>query len=258
MIFDEKDEIVSIKIEYKGAKIFYNQVIAIQDIERLISRFDLSQEINKCKQCFTLKNNNVHEITLAGSRIKTLPESIGKLHSLKYLNLNYCYLEFLPDRIGDLKSLKQLDLSENKLKDLPDSLFNLNSLEILKLGRNPLGHLSESIGKLISLKELDISFNKLTSLPSSLTQLKALQILNIKLNPISISDYHEWFKLEKLKSRGVKVLESSNSYYQSIPVSGSRFPKPDSVCPECGSGNFETDDLSYWFCPDCGLDYTKG
>lgn len=254
MIFDEKEEIVPIKIEYKGAKIFYNQVIAIQDIERLISRFDLSQEINKCKQCFTLKNNNIHEITLAGSRIKSLPESIGKLHSLKHLNLHNCYLENLPERIGDLKSLKHLDLSRNQLESLPDSLFDLNSLETLKLNGNPLRQLSKLIGKLTSLKKVDISFTKLRSLPSSIIKLKALQELNIKLNPISDEKYDDWLMLDKLRSRGVKILQSSDSYYRSIAFG----PIPDSACPDCGSGNLETDDSSYWLCPDCGLDVTKG
>ncbi len=32
----------------------------------------------------------------------------------------------------------------------------------------------------------------------------------------------------------------------------------NSVCSECGSGNLETDDINYWYCPDCGLNYTKG
>lgn len=33
--------------------------------------------------------------------------------------------------------------------------------------------------------------------------------------------------------------------------------RSDSVCSECGSGNLETDDSSYWYCPDCGLDVKR-
>lgn len=194
--------------------------------------------------------------------MEKIPESIENLTSLKYLNLSANKIRFLPEEICKLKSLKQLDLSNNYLNSLSEYLFDLTSLEILKLNGNPLGHIPEWIENLTSLKVLDIGRANLTSLSSSISQLKALQELNIELNPIPgyFAVSADWVMLAKLRIRGVKIVKSADSYYRSVDPSYRRvyMDGSDSVCPECGSGNLETDDISYWHCPDCGLNITKG
>ena len=44
----------------------------------------------------------------------------------------------VPESIGNLKHLKFLDLSGNKIERLPDSLGNLTRLKTLKIKDNPL------------------------------------------------------------------------------------------------------------------------
>ena len=80
---------------------------------------------------------------------KRLPNSIGSLPRLKYLNLSQQKLVYIPASIGVLSNLIYLDLSENELINLP-----------------------ESIGSLLNLRLLNLRFNKLNSLPESIRNLK--------------------------------------------------------------------------------------
>ena len=161
----------------------------------------------------------------------------------------------IPENIGELRNLKELNLEKNDINSLPLSFFSLNSLKNLNLGCNRLNALPESIAKLTSLEDLDISLNNLETLPQSITNLKSLIRLNIELNPI-ISHREGWDLIKVLRSRGVEIIESRNSYYESLSTSLS--PDPELFCPACKSGNFETDSVSYWVCHDCGLNITKG
>lgn len=112
--------------------------------------------------------------------------------------------------------------------------------------------MSKSIKNLTSLEKLDISLNKLATIPSSMLRLKALQEVNVELNPIT--DNKTMSMLEKMKSRGVKVITSSEDYYKSLD----RDSILDLCCPICDSGRIETDDVNYWHCLDCDLQVTKG
>ncbi|KKM83847.1 hypothetical protein LCGC14_1305230 [marine sediment metagenome] len=115
--------------------------------------------------------------------------------------------------------------------------------------------MSKSISKISSLEDLDISLNNLETLPPSIIDLKSIKRLNIELNPI-ISYKEGWDLIKDLRSRGVEIIESDNSYYESLSPRLS--PDPNQFCPACKSGNFETDIYSFWVCHDCGLDVTKG
>lgn len=69
-----------------------------------------------------------------------LPQAIGKLTQLEYLNLgsNFTDLTELPHTFGDLSSLKELDLSNNQIHALPDTFGHLENLKKLNLEQNPL------------------------------------------------------------------------------------------------------------------------
>ena len=73
-------------------------------------------------------------LSLAGSDIETLPESLGKLVNLKELNLNHCRnLKQLPQSIAKLTKLKTLKLGyecRNLAEPLPDLSHLLPDLEI--------------------------------------------------------------------------------------------------------------------------------
>ncbi len=72
-----------------------------------------------------LENNRVVGLGLYECGLKTLPESITKLTSLKVLDLQGNSITTLPESIGNLKSLEYLNLMSNDLSTLPESIKTL-------------------------------------------------------------------------------------------------------------------------------------
>jgi Leucine-rich repeat (LRR) protein len=102
------------------------------------------------------------------SRIESLPDSIGKLHELRVLDLRACHnLENLGEGITKLGKLEYLDLSEcHLLVGMPKGLERLTQLRILKgfvvantNSKDPC-HLNE-LTKLDNLRKLGIVIGKL-------------------------------------------------------------------------------------------------
>ncbi|KAG5050761.1 hypothetical protein JHK87_002959 [Glycine soja] len=64
----------------------------------------------------SLRHLDVHFNELHG-----LPQSIGKLTNLEYLNVssNFSDMTELPETLGDLVNLRELDLSNNQIRALP-------------------------------------------------------------------------------------------------------------------------------------------
>ncbi|GMP54760.1 hypothetical protein CsSME_00019820 [Camellia sinensis var. sinensis] len=69
-----------------------------------------------------------------------IPKSIGRLNSLRGLNLSHNNLEGrIPTSLGNLKNLESLDLSSNKfVGEIPQQLKSLTFLEVLNLSDNQL------------------------------------------------------------------------------------------------------------------------
>uniref|UniRef100_A0A2N9IEJ1 Leucine-rich repeat-containing N-terminal plant-type domain-containing protein n=1 Tax=Fagus sylvatica TaxID=28930 RepID=A0A2N9IEJ1_FAGSY len=68
-----------------------------------------------------------------------IPNSIGKLWSLKGLNFSHNNLDHMPPSLGNLTNIEWLDLSSNKLTcEIPMQLADLTSLAILNLSENLL------------------------------------------------------------------------------------------------------------------------
>lgn len=86
-----------------------------------------------------------------------LPESIGLLRHLEWLDLSGMGLEELPETFWSLSELRYLNLSYNRFRHLPDRLNELSRLEWLLLYNKHLFQLPKSIGQLPFLKNLGIS-----------------------------------------------------------------------------------------------------
>uniref|UniRef100_A0A0R0E7X6 Disease resistance RPP13-like protein 1 n=1 Tax=Glycine max TaxID=3847 RepID=A0A0R0E7X6_SOYBN len=84
---------------------------------------------------------------------------LPKLRCLRILSLcQYTNITELPDSIGYLVLLQYLDLSYTSIKRLPDATFKLYKLQTLKLTNCKfLTHLPRQIGNLVNLRHLDIS-----------------------------------------------------------------------------------------------------
>ena len=145
-------------------------------------------------------------LQLLGLFIKVLPESIGELYNLSYLDLSNNSLTTLPESLFNLSNLKYLDCSNNRLKRVPDSIRNLESLEHLLLDHcfggtihGSINVLPETIGELTKLKTLGIGSNRLDILPDFIGNLDNLEVLRADNNGLTIlPDFIE--KLQNLQS----------------------------------------------------------
>ncbi|KAJ7949130.1 NBS-LRR type disease resistance protein [Quillaja saponaria] len=101
--------------------------------------------------------NCLRVLDLHGLNSRTLPNSIGKLNHLRYLDLSKNHeIVMLPPSITRLQNLQTLKLSHcYKLKVLPRDIKNLTSLRYLELDNcHGLIYMPFGLGQLISLKTL--------------------------------------------------------------------------------------------------------
>ena len=128
-------------------------------------------------------------LLLSSYQLTSIPESIGDLSGLNFLDLRNNQLTSIPESIGDLNNLTSLDLILNQLNSIPVSIGNLSGLKFLKLSYNQLTTLPESIGDLSSLVTLWLFHNQLTTLPESICNLPSDCYIGVDNHCLS-EDYH--------------------------------------------------------------------
>ncbi|KAF3775736.1 putative disease resistance RPP13-like protein 1 [Nymphaea thermarum] len=91
-------------------------------------------------------------LSLRGSQMDELPNSIELLLLLKYLDLSWSEVRQLPRSIGKLRNLQTLDLSYSKIEELPEEMGELCNLRYLGLERTQnLQFVAEGLGRLTNL-----------------------------------------------------------------------------------------------------------
>ena len=114
--------------------------------------------------------------------LRHLPKSFSKLTALDDLRIASPSLKALPDSLGNLKQLTNLELSEcYRLREIPHSISGLHRLQSLKVDLClALTTLPESFGNLKSLKTFRLfRCPEIETLPDSLTQLSSLKLFNM-------------------------------------------------------------------------------
>ncbi|PRQ20771.1 putative P-loop containing nucleoside triphosphate hydrolase, leucine-rich repeat domain, L [Rosa chinensis] len=115
-----------------------------------------------------------------GSRITAIDSDlVAHLKCLRTLNLSHNGIEQLPEEIGDLIHLRYLDVSGNdNLRRLPANVCNLYNLQSLRLDDcQYLEELPDNMGKLINLKHLHVDY-RLNYLPKGIRRLRNLRTLD--------------------------------------------------------------------------------
>ncbi|XP_062174622.1 putative disease resistance RPP13-like protein 1 [Alnus glutinosa] len=143
---------------------------------------------------------------------KVLHDLLPTLRCLRVLSLlKYKNFTELPDSIGKLKYLRYLDLSSTQVQRLPDSICQLCNLQTLILSMcEHLAALPRKMYKLINLQHLDISKTRITEMPEQLGRLKRLQTLTeFIIGKRSGSCIRELGKLTNLRG-SLSILEIQN------------------------------------------------
>jgi Leucine-rich repeat (LRR) protein len=104
----------------------------------------------------------VYKLSLAGTKLKEIPEAVFLMTNLQMLDLSKNKLSKVPPEIGRLKKLQFLSFYQNKIRVLPSEMNNLVNLSTLYLGRNRLTEVPAWFGGLGKLRKLDLSYNHLT------------------------------------------------------------------------------------------------
>ncbi|XP_021813012.1 putative disease resistance protein RGA3 [Prunus avium] len=109
------------------------------------------------------------------------PNLILQLKCLRTLNLSDNSIKELPEEIGELIHLRYIDLSYNDdLEKLPDTICGLYNLSTLCLRFcSKLKKLPENMGNLISLKHLYVTGCRVLELPKGIRRLTSLQTLDV-------------------------------------------------------------------------------
>ncbi len=156
---------------------------------------------------------SLKRLTLKYNQILEIPDWIGELTSLEYLNLNINNVPKLPNSFSNLHHLNELLLWKNELETLPEGIGNLTQLRKLNLRLNQIKKLPNTLTNLSNLVELDLHDNRLQILPESITLLKSLEKLNLSWNIL-----HELpDSIQYLSS--LKILDIERNELRSIPSS---------------------------------------
>lgn len=139
--------------------------------------------------CVIELDMNVPTTNGTNGLVGTLPDELGDLLNLEYLDLSHENLSGpIPNTIGNLTELVVLDFEGSQLTgSIPTSIGNLGQLRILILSNNQLtGSLPDEMGNLSELEFLVANENQISgSLPTTLGHLPNLSIIWLNKNQLS-------------------------------------------------------------------------
>lgn len=205
-----------------------------------ISVLDLGETKISIKDCPEFPK--LVELNLSSTGIKDI-SNICKIKSLEVLYLNMLFLTFLPETIGNLSNLTYLELCFEEGIKFPESFKNLVNLkelivfgasnfimpeffaELQQLERldfiecNQVKNLPTNIGKLTHLKIIDIEDSEIQKIPESICNCLNLEKLNLSYGTIK-SLPKNFSKLINLRE-----LDLSHNQIQELPVNFGKLKK---------------------------------
>ncbi|KAJ0181631.1 hypothetical protein K1T71_002353 [Dendrolimus kikuchii] len=122
---------------------------------------------------------------LSKNRFSEIPDELTTYIYLEKLLLSQNIIRNVPEAVGGLQSLTYLDLSSNQLTELPREVCQM-PLQVLLVPDNMLSTLPKEIGKMTSLAELDASNNRLTQVPMTLGDCAGLRALDLSNNQLGL------------------------------------------------------------------------
>ena len=163
-----------------------------------------------------------------------IPEEIGLLTQLSYLDLKYNSIIELPKEVGALLQLQKLDLSHNNISMIPHEFCLMKTITWLDLSHNSLQELPQGFGTLTSLIILRASHNMLSKLPVTFHHLQSLEELllasnkfheidcNAALPRIRVLDFEanriRYLPLQVVEMQSLQYLNLRHNNIKSLPL----------------------------------------
>ncbi|CAI0453378.1 unnamed protein product [Linum tenue] len=133
---------------------------------------------DKVLQNIFLKLTRLRVLSLSGYRMTRLPDAIGDLKHLRYLNFSLAVFHKLPDSLCSLYNLEILILHKCKnIQALPDMIHKLKQLQIMDVSGTQIRKLPDSFFCLINLCSLDVTETLLQEMPPEMSNLANLRNL---------------------------------------------------------------------------------
>jgi len=123
---------------------------------------------------------NLHQLKslcMMDNKLSRIPDQIGQIKNLNYLNLSANFLKFLPSALKNLSNLTNLIVDGNALTRFPPCLRYLTNLETLSCMENKITEIPEWIELMINLKVLKLNSNLIAGIPDGLCRLAELEKL---------------------------------------------------------------------------------
>lgn len=134
----------------------------------------------------TVQNNRVTRLDLSDNNLSgDIPEAIGDLDSLSFLDFCHDTILSLPNTIGSLSTLDTLALFATVIDTLPAEIGNLHDLKYLSFSYTQIRYLPEEIGGLTKLEYLLGYHGKLRNIPGTIGNLISLKVIDLQVNEIS-------------------------------------------------------------------------
>jgi Leucine-rich repeat (LRR) protein len=116
-------------------------------------------------------------------------------------------LTSIPENLGMLSGLLYLDLHSNRLTEIPDDLILLKHLKVLHLHANRLEKLPANFGQLKNLEELDVSQNLIAYMPDGIHKCTKLRHVRYNANRVMVMGV---FPVPRLEDTTVKSFKEDD------------------------------------------------
>ncbi|GLT95466.1 hypothetical protein SLE2022_131460 [Rubroshorea leprosula] len=208
-----------------------------------LKRFEVLKEKKNLRTLLQLKWDDKIYLSHLSKEV-----AVGILPKLKCLRvLSLCRVEELPNSIGDLKHLRYINLSHSNIQSLPESVGSLLFLQTLILHScTALTRLPATIGNLTELHYLDLtSTPSLTEIPLEVAKLKSL----VLLTKFILGKADSGLRLKELKNlTGLQGRLSISNLHNLSEIEDAKDVK---LC------NLKLDDLSLEWASVCSDSQTK-
>lgn len=194
------DSIIELYLEFPDEKIrpILDQIGTLINLEFLsiVGSFKLHENIRDLKKLtrlflegkFELPSEfgdliNLIELKIHNSEF-LLPESIGNLIQLQFIEITNTNLKIIPDSIGLLKNLLEFWGDNNKLRYIPNSIGFCKKIRSFSAENNEISSIPSEFGQLKNLERLYLSKNNISHIPDSICNCLMLEILDLGENPL--------------------------------------------------------------------------